>query len=91
MVTPFMLRALTSRPSGKCNVIFLTLGMHNGRARYAGSSTVDGDLFSFLQLPISQLLSTFIVASTQQTQPVTTTAERGIELTTLAFVSRARC
>jgi hypothetical protein len=48
MVTPFMFRALTSRPSGKWRVIFLTLGMHKGRARNAGSSTVVGDLFSFL-------------------------------------------
>lgn len=48
MVTPFMFRAETSRPSGKCKVIFFTLGVHNGRLRYAGSSTVDGDLFSFL-------------------------------------------
>jgi hypothetical protein len=29
-------------------VIFLTLGMHKGSARNEGSSTVDGDLFSFL-------------------------------------------
>lgn len=48
MVTPFMFLAVTSRPSGKCRVIFLTLGVHNGKARYDGSSTVDGDLLSFL-------------------------------------------
>jgi len=48
IVTPFMLRAWTSRPRGKCRVIFLTLGMHKGSDRNEGSSTVDGDLFSFL-------------------------------------------
>jgi hypothetical protein len=53
MVTPFMFRATTSRPSGKCRVIFLTLGRHNGSFRTAGSSTLVGDSFSFLWKPVS--------------------------------------
>jgi hypothetical protein len=48
MVTPFMFRATTSSPSGKCRVIFLTLGVHSGSFRTAGSSTLEDDSFSFL-------------------------------------------
>lgn len=49
MVTPFMFRATTSRPSGKCRVIDLSLGSVSGSFSTDGSSTVLGDLFSFLE------------------------------------------
>lgn len=49
MVTPFMFRATTSRPSGKCSVMDLSLGSVSGSFSTAGSSTVVGDLFSFLE------------------------------------------
>lgn len=49
MVTPFMFRATTSRPSGKCRVIDLSLGSVSGSFSTDGSSTVVGDLFSFLE------------------------------------------
>jgi hypothetical protein len=48
MVTPFMFRAVTSRPSGKCRAMDLSLGSVSGSFKTSGSSTVDGDLFSFL-------------------------------------------
>lgn len=56
MVTPFMFRATTSRPSGKWSVIFLTLGVHNGIFRTAGSSTLEDDSFSFLRSHVSIVL-----------------------------------
>ena len=97
IVTPFMLRAETSRPRGKCRVIFLTFGMHNGRARYAGSSTVDGDLFSFLykrsvsgNLKLHRDNVNGSKVLTRQSQRCIF-AKRRIELTTLASVSRERC
>ena len=49
MVTPFMFRAVTSRPSGKCRAMDLSLGSVSGSFSTAGSSTVVGDLFSFLE------------------------------------------
>jgi hypothetical protein len=50
MVTPFMFRAVTSRPSGKCRAMDLSLGSVSGIFKTDGSSTVDGDLFSFLEV-----------------------------------------
>jgi hypothetical protein len=49
MVTPFMFRAVTSSPSGKCKAMDLSLGSVSGNFKTDGSSTVLGDLFSFLE------------------------------------------
>jgi hypothetical protein len=49
IVTPFRFRAVTSRPSGKWRSIFLTGGVVSIFFRYSLSSTVFGDLFSFLK------------------------------------------
>lgn len=48
-MTPFRLRAVTSRPSGKCKSIFLTFGKHKGLASISGSPREVGEVFSFLQ------------------------------------------
>ena len=53
IVTPFRLRAVTSRPSGKCRSTFLTSGKHNGFFSASLSSTVDGEVFSFLSTYVS--------------------------------------
>ena len=50
MVTPFMFRAVTSNPSGKCRAMDLSLGSVRGSFKTDGSSTVLGDLFSFLEI-----------------------------------------
>jgi hypothetical protein len=48
IVTPFKLRAVTSRPKGNCKSTFLTRGSHRGFLRTSLSSTVEGDVFTFL-------------------------------------------
>lgn len=48
IVTPFEFRAVTSRPSGKCRSILLTGGLTRCSLRMSLSSTVDGDVLSFL-------------------------------------------
>jgi hypothetical protein len=48
IVTPFRLRAVTSRPSGKCRSTFLTRGKHNGFLSSSLSSTVAGEVLIFL-------------------------------------------
>jgi hypothetical protein len=58
MVTPFMFRAVTSRPSGKCRAMDLSLGSVSGSFKTSESSTVDGDLFNFLSVEcVSGVLS----------------------------------
>ena len=49
IVTPFMFRAVTSSPSGKCKSIFLTGGFVRNFLRTSFSSSVAGEVFSFLQ------------------------------------------
>jgi hypothetical protein len=49
MVTPFMFRAVTSSPSGKCRSIFLMRGRQRGFFRMSLSSIVAGDVLIFLQ------------------------------------------
>ncbi len=48
IVTPLEFRAVTSRPSGKCRSILLTGGLTSFILRMSLSSTVDGDVLSFL-------------------------------------------
>ena len=48
IVTPFMLRAVTSMPRGKRISIFLTRGFVRGFLRVSFSSSVAGEVFSFL-------------------------------------------
>lgn len=48
IVTPLEFRAVTSKPSGKCKSILLTGGLTSFNLRMSLSSTVDGDVLSFL-------------------------------------------
>lgn len=48
IVTPLRLRAVTSRPSGKCRSTFLTSGRQSGFFRTSLSSIVAGDVLNFL-------------------------------------------
>lgn len=54
MVTPLRFRAVTSRPRGKWRSIFLMGGVTSSFLRTAGSSTVEGEAFSFLELVVSR-------------------------------------
>ena len=49
IVTPFRFRAVTSSPSGKWRSIFLTGGVVRNFFKASLSSTVAGEVFSFLQ------------------------------------------
>jgi hypothetical protein len=49
MVTPLRFLAVTSNPSGKCRSIFLTGGVVRSFLRMSFSSTVEGDVLTFLQ------------------------------------------
>ena len=49
IVTPFRFRAVTSSPSGKCRSIFLTGGVVKNFFKASFSSTVEGDVLSFLR------------------------------------------
>jgi hypothetical protein len=53
IVTPFEFRAVTSRPSGKCRSILLTGGLTRCILRMSLSSTVDGEVLSFLVWQVS--------------------------------------
>lgn len=53
IVTPFRFRAVTSSPRGKCRSIFLTGGVVRSFLSASLSSTVDGDVFNFLQGDVS--------------------------------------
>lgn len=53
IVTPFRFRAVTSRPRGKCRSIFLTGGVVRNFLSASLSSTVDGDVFNFLEVDVS--------------------------------------
>jgi hypothetical protein len=48
MVTPLRFLAVTSNPSGKCRSIFLTGGVVSSFLRMSFSSTVEGDVLTFL-------------------------------------------
>ncbi len=48
IVTPFRFRAVTSRPSGKCRSIFLTGGLVRNFLSTSFSSSVAGEVLSFL-------------------------------------------
>ena len=48
IVTPLRLRAVTSRPRGKCRSIFLTGGLVRNFFKASFSSTVAGEVLSFL-------------------------------------------
>lgn len=48
MVTPFKFLAVTSSPRGKCRSIFLTGGLVRNFFKASLSSSVAGDVFSFL-------------------------------------------
>lgn len=48
IVTPLRFRATTSSPSGKCRSIFLTGGSVSIFFRMSLSSTVDGEVLTFL-------------------------------------------
>lgn len=59
IVTPLRFRAVTSKPSGKWRSIFFTGGSVKSFLRMSFSSTVLGDVFTFLSAkgcPISQLV-----------------------------------
>lgn len=49
IVTPFRFRAVTSRPSGKWRSIFLTGGLVRNFLSASFSSSVAGEVFSFLR------------------------------------------
>lgn len=49
MVTPFRFRAVTSRPNGKWRSIFLTGGLVRNFLSASLSSSVPGDVLSFLE------------------------------------------
>src|SRR6266498_305283 len=55
IVTPFMLRAVTSRPRGKCRSIFLTGGVVSIFFKVSGSPIEVGEVLSFLQAKVSML------------------------------------
>lgn len=48
IVTPFKFRAVTSRPKGKCKSIFFTGGVVRNFFKASLSSSVAGDVLSFL-------------------------------------------
>ena len=59
MVTPFIFRAVTSRPRGKCRSIFFTGGLVRYFLSTSFSSMVAGDVLSFLAIPVSIRMMAF--------------------------------
>lgn len=92
-VTPFRFRAVTSSPSGKWRSIFLTGGLVRNFLSASLSSSVAGDVFSFLWFNES-ISRDFFFMSTATTTTTTATTTKGQkigwhEITTIIWWWRA--